>query len=58
VESANAHRSCKVQPVDADALAEQQSIADPFTGVGVIPKKVVIAASGFGGWCELRHRGQ
>jgi sulfonate transport system substrate-binding protein len=46
VEAANAHRSYKVQPVDAEALAEQQRIADAFTGAGVIPKKVVIAESG------------
>jgi sulfonate transport system substrate-binding protein len=46
VEAANARRSYRVQPVDADALAEQQRIADAFTGAGVIPTKVVIAESG------------
>jgi sulfonate transport system substrate-binding protein len=45
VEAANAHRSYKVQPVDAEALAEQQRIADAFTGAAILPKKVVIADS-------------
>jgi sulfonate transport system substrate-binding protein len=45
VEAANAHRSYKVQPVDAEALAEQQRIADAFTGAAILPRKVVIADS-------------
>lgn len=46
VEAANARRSYQVQPVDADALAEQQRIADAFQQAGVIPRKVDIAQSG------------
>jgi len=43
VEAANARRSYAVQPLDAASLAEQQSIADAFSGSGVLPKKVEIA---------------
>jgi sulfonate transport system substrate-binding protein len=43
VESANARRSYTVQGLDTASLAEQQSIADTFTGAGVLPRKVVIA---------------
>ena len=43
VESANARRSYAVQALDAASLAEQQSIADAFTGAGVLPRKVTIA---------------
>jgi len=32
-----------VQALDAASLAEQQSIADAFTGAGVLPRKVQIA---------------
>lgn len=45
VEAANARRSYDVQPVDADALAEQQRIADAFNAAGVIPRKVDVARS-------------
>lgn len=44
VEAANARRTYRVQPVDADALAEQQRIADAFNQAAVIPKKVTVAA--------------
>lgn len=43
VEAANARRSYKVVPVDAEALAEQQRIADAFTAAGILPRKVVVA---------------
>ena len=43
VEAANARRSYAMQAVDAASLAEQQSIADAFSGAGVIPTKVVVA---------------
>jgi len=43
VEAANARRSYAVQALDAAGLAEQQSIADAFTGAGVLPRKVTIA---------------
>jgi sulfonate transport system substrate-binding protein len=45
VEAANQRRSYRVQPVDADALAEQQRIADAFNQAGVIPRKVNVAQS-------------
>ncbi len=45
VEVANARRSYRVQPVDAEGLAEQQRIADAFTGAGVLPRKVLVADS-------------
>ena len=45
VETANARRSYRVLPVDGDSLAEQQRIADAFTGAGVLPRKVLIAES-------------
>ena len=45
VAAANVHRSYRVQPVDADALAEQQRIADAFHQAGVIPRKVNVAES-------------
>jgi sulfonate transport system substrate-binding protein len=31
--------------VDAESLAEEQRIADAFTGAGIIPRKVVVAES-------------
>lgn len=43
VEAANARRSYRVQPVDADSLTEQQRIADTFTTAGVLPRRVVVA---------------
>ena len=46
VEAANARRTYKVLPVDAESLAEQQRIADAFHGAGVIPRKVVVAEAG------------
>jgi sulfonate transport system substrate-binding protein len=45
VEAANLRRSYRVQPVDAEALAEQQRIADAFTQAQIIPRKVVVADS-------------
>jgi sulfonate transport system substrate-binding protein len=45
VAAANERRSYRVQPVDADALAEQQRIADAFNQAGVIPRKVDVAQS-------------
>lgn len=42
-ELANSRRSYDVRAVDADALAEQQRIADAFTGAGLLPKKIVLA---------------
>lgn len=45
VEVANLRRTYRVQPVDADALGEQQRIADAFTQAQIIPRKVTIAES-------------
>ncbi|KQU65953.1 MULTISPECIES: aliphatic sulfonate ABC transporter substrate-binding protein [unclassified Rhizobacter] len=45
VAAANLRRSYRVQAVDADALAEQQRIADAFTQAKVLPRRVVIAES-------------
>ena len=45
IEAANQRRSYRVQPVDAEALAEQQRIADAFTQAQVLPRKVVVADS-------------
>ncbi|WP_083748843.1 aliphatic sulfonate ABC transporter substrate-binding protein [Pelomonas sp. KK5] len=45
VEAANARRSYRVEPVDAEALAEQQRIADKFTQAQILPKRVVVADS-------------
>lgn len=45
VAAANQRRSYRVQPVDAEALAEQQRIADAFQQAGVLPRKVVVADS-------------
>jgi len=45
VETANARRSYRVLPVDAESLAEQQRIADAFTAAGILPRKVVVADS-------------
>jgi sulfonate transport system substrate-binding protein len=45
VEAANARRSYRVQPPDAQALAEQQRIADAFEKARVIPRKVVVSDS-------------
>jgi sulfonate transport system substrate-binding protein len=42
---ANLRRSYKVQPVDAEALAEQQRIANAFTRLQIIPRKVTISES-------------
>ncbi|MDV7211682.1 sulfonate transport system substrate-binding protein [Azotobacter beijerinckii] len=40
VEQANARRSYRVRPVQAESLAEQQKIADAFFAEGLLPKKV------------------
>ena len=45
VEAANQRRTYRVQPVDADALAEQQRIADAFQQAQIIPRKVVVSES-------------
>lgn len=45
VEAANLRRSYRVRPVDAEALAEQQRIADAFTQAAILPRNVSIAAS-------------
>jgi len=45
VEVANQRRSYQVQPPDAEALAEQQRIADAFSQAQIIPRKVRIADS-------------
>jgi sulfonate transport system substrate-binding protein len=45
VEIANQRRSYRVQPVDADALAEQQRIADAFTQAAILPRKVAVSDS-------------
>ena len=45
VEAANSRRSYQVQPIDSDALAEQQRIADKFTQAQILPKRVVVADS-------------
>ena len=43
--AANQRRSYKVQAVDAEALAEQQRIADAFAQAHILPRRVVIADS-------------
>jgi sulfonate transport system substrate-binding protein len=45
VEAANLRRSYRVEPVDAEALAEQQRIADAFTQAQILPKRVSVADS-------------
>jgi sulfonate transport system substrate-binding protein len=40
VEAANAHRTYKVEAVQADQLGEQQKIADAFLAAGLLPKAV------------------
>lgn len=40
VEAANAHRTYKVEGVQADQLGEQQKIADTFLAAGLLPKAV------------------
>ena len=45
VAAANLRRSYRVQAVDAEALGEQQRIADAFTQARVLPRRVVIAES-------------
>ena len=45
VEAANARRSYRVLPVDAEGLAEQQRIADAFTAAAVLPRAVQVAES-------------
>jgi sulfonate transport system substrate-binding protein len=45
VTAANLRRSYRVQPVDAEALAEQQRIADAFTRAQILPKRVNVADS-------------
>lgn len=44
VEAANLRRTYKVQPVDAEALAEQQRIADAFSQASIIPRRINVAA--------------
>jgi len=45
VAAANLRRSYRVQPVDAEALTEQQRIADAFTQAQILPKRVSVADS-------------
>lgn len=45
VQAANQRRSYQLQAVDADALAEQQRIADAFTQAAILPRKVIVADS-------------
>jgi len=45
VEVANQRRSYRVQPVDAESLAEQQRIADAFTQAQILPRRVLVADS-------------
>ncbi len=45
VEAANLRRTHRVQPVDCEALAEQQRIADAFTQAQILPKHVTIGES-------------
>ncbi|MET0334881.1 MAG: aliphatic sulfonate ABC transporter substrate-binding protein [Rhizobacter sp.] len=45
VTAANERRSYAVRPVDAEALSEQQRIADAFTGAQILPRKVQIGES-------------
>jgi len=40
---ANSRRSLEVRLVDAQAVAEQQRIADQFTAAGLLPKKITIS---------------
>lgn len=42
VEAANARRSYRVQVVDAEALSEQQRIADAFAAAAVLPRRVQV----------------
>jgi sulfonate transport system substrate-binding protein len=45
VAAANLRRTYRVQPPDADPLAEQQRIADTFTQAQILPRRVSIADS-------------
>lgn len=45
VEAANLRRSYRVGPLDGDALAEQQRIADAFSQAQIIPRRVLVADS-------------
>lgn len=45
VEAANQRRSYRVQAVDAEALQEQQRIADAFTQAAILPRRVSITDS-------------
>lgn len=45
VEAANLRRTYQVQPVDAEALAEQQRIADAFTQAQILPRRVRVSES-------------
>lgn len=45
VAAANLRRSYSVRPLDTEALAEQQRIADAFTQAQIIPKRVTVADS-------------
>lgn len=45
VEQANLRRSYRVQAVDAEALAEQQRIADAFSQAQILPRRIAIADS-------------
>ncbi|MDH0866542.1 aliphatic sulfonate ABC transporter substrate-binding protein [Mitsuaria sp. GD03876] len=45
VAAANERRSYAVRPVDAESLAEQQRIADAFSGAQILPRRVQIQES-------------
>ena len=45
VAAANLRRTYRVQPVDREALAEQQRIADAFTQAQILPRRVTIPDS-------------
>jgi len=54
VETANARRSYRVEPVTRDGLAEQQKIADAFRAEGLLPRPVDTAALGI--WAPTARR--
>lgn len=42
---ANSRRSLEVRPIDGNAIAEQQKIADEFTSEGLLPKKIDVSVN-------------
>lgn len=45
VAAANERRTYAVRPVDAESLAEQQRIADAFSGAQILPRRIAIQES-------------